>query len=67
MIYDFQNQSTLPGGRFLKRIFLQVLRAAEAIHTFNKQISGVENAFIRADDLDYVIGYKISIWLFGLL
>lgn len=31
------------------------------------QISGVENAYIIADNWDFVVGNKIPIWLFGLL
>lgn len=33
----------------------------------NKQIAGLENAFVVADDLDFAVGNKIPIWLFGLL
>ena len=33
----------------------------------DKQIEGLENAFIVADNWDFVTGNKIPIWLFGLL
>lgn len=33
----------------------------------NKQIAGVTDAYIVADDLDFAVGNKIPIWLFGLL
>ncbi len=33
----------------------------------NKQISGLENAFIAADDLETGFGRKIPLWLFGFL
>ncbi len=33
----------------------------------NKQIIGVPNAFIAADDIDFGTGNKIPLWLFGML
>lgn len=33
----------------------------------NKQISGVKNAFIAADDIEYGFSNKIPLWLFGFL
>jgi predicted AAA+ superfamily ATPase len=33
----------------------------------NKQISGIENAFIAADDIEYGHQNKIPLWLFGFL
>jgi len=32
-----------------------------------QQISGVENGFIAADDIEYGFGQKIPLWMFGLL
>lgn len=32
-----------------------------------RQIAGVENAFIAADDIEYALGNKIPLWLFGFL
>ncbi|HFA51285.1 MAG TPA: AAA family ATPase [Bacteroidetes bacterium] len=32
-----------------------------------KQIAGIDNAYIIADQLDYAVGNKIPIWLFGLI
>lgn len=32
-----------------------------------KQISGISNSFIAADDEEYVLGNKIPLWLFGFL
>jgi len=32
-----------------------------------KQIAGLENAFIAADDLEFPNGRKIPLWLFGFL
>ena len=32
-----------------------------------KQIAGVENAFIAADNIEYSLGNKIPLWLFGFL
>jgi len=32
-----------------------------------KQIAGLENAFIAADDIEYGFGNKIPLWLFGFL
>ena len=32
-----------------------------------KQIAGVENAFIAADNIEYALGNKIPLWLFGFL
>ena len=32
-----------------------------------KEIAGTENAFIIADNLDFAIGHRLPIWLFGLL
>jgi len=32
-----------------------------------KQISGLQDAYVAADDLEYVYGNKIPIWLFGFL
>ena len=33
----------------------------------NKQISGVENAYIAADGIEYGFKNKIPLWLFGFL
>jgi len=33
----------------------------------SKQISAVENAWIAADDMEFVIGKKIPLWMFGFL
>jgi len=33
----------------------------------NKQIAGIENAFIAADDIEYGYKNKIPLWLFGFL
>ena len=32
-----------------------------------RQIAGVENAFIAADNIEYALGNKIPLWLFGFL
>ena len=32
-----------------------------------KQIANTENAFIAADDIEYALGNKIPLWLFGFL
>ena len=32
-----------------------------------KQIAGVTNAFIASDDIEYALGNKIPLWLFGFL
>ena len=32
-----------------------------------KQIAGIENSFIAADDIEYSYGNKIPLWLFGFL
>lgn len=32
-----------------------------------KQIAGIENAFIVGDDMEYAVGNKIPLWLFGFL
>lgn len=32
-----------------------------------RQIQGIENAFIAADDIEYPVGNKIPLWLFGFL
>ena len=32
-----------------------------------KQIAGKENAYIAADNIEYAIGNKIPLWLFGFL
>ncbi len=32
-----------------------------------KQIAGIDNAFIAADDIEYGFGNKIPLWLFGFL
>lgn len=32
-----------------------------------KQVAGVENAFIAADDIEYAYGNKIPLWAFGFL
>jgi hypothetical protein len=32
-----------------------------------KQIQGIENAFIAADDIEYGFQNKIPLWLFGFL
>lgn len=32
-----------------------------------KQIAGIENAFIAADNIEYAFGNKIPLWLFGFL
>jgi len=32
-----------------------------------KQIAGIENSFIAADDIEYSFGNKIPLWLFGFL
>jgi len=32
-----------------------------------KQIAGIENAYIAADDIEYGFGNKIPLWLFGFL
>jgi predicted AAA+ superfamily ATPase len=32
-----------------------------------KQIAGIENAFIAADGIEYSVGNKIPLWLFGFL
>lgn len=32
-----------------------------------KQITGVENAFIAADNIEFALGNKIPLWLFGFL
>lgn len=33
----------------------------------NKQISGIENSFIAADDIEFGNGNKIPLWIFGFL
>ncbi len=33
----------------------------------NKQIAGIKNAYIAADDIEYGYGNKIPLWLFGFL
>jgi len=33
----------------------------------NRQIYSIENAFIAADDIEYGVGNKIPLWLFGFL
>ncbi len=33
----------------------------------SKQVSGLPDAFVIADELDYVVGNKVPIWLLGLL
>ncbi len=33
----------------------------------NKQIAGIENSYIAADDIEYGFGNKIPLWLFGFL
>jgi len=33
----------------------------------NKQIAGIENSYIAADDIEYGYGNKIPLWLFGFL
>jgi predicted AAA+ superfamily ATPase len=33
----------------------------------SQQISDVENAYIAADDIEYGMGNKIPLWLFGML
>ena len=33
----------------------------------NKQISGIENSYVAADDIEYGFGNKIPLWLFGFL
>ena len=32
-----------------------------------KQIANADNAFIAADDIEYALGNKIPLWLFGFL
>ena len=32
-----------------------------------KQIAGVPNAFIAADNIEYALGNKIPLWLFGFM
>ena len=32
-----------------------------------KQIAGTQDAFIAADDMEYALGKKIPLWLFGFL
>ena len=32
-----------------------------------KQIAGVSNAYIAADNMEYALGNKIPLWLFGFL
>ena len=32
-----------------------------------KQIAGIDNAYIAADDIEYRVGSKIPLWLFGFL
>lgn len=32
-----------------------------------KQIAGLANAFIASDDIEYSMGNKIPLWLFGFL
>jgi len=32
-----------------------------------KQIANVQNAFIASDDIEYALGNKIPLWLFGFL
>ena len=32
-----------------------------------KQIAGKENAYIAADNIEYALGNKIPLWLFGFL
>ena len=32
-----------------------------------KQIASAENAFIAADNIEYALGNKIPLWLFGFL
>ena len=32
-----------------------------------KQISGIDNSFIAADDIEYGFGNKIPLWLFGFM
>ena len=33
----------------------------------NKQIAGIENSYIAADDIEYGFGNKIPLWMFGFL
>ena len=33
----------------------------------NKQIAGIENAFIASDDIEFGYENKIPLWLFGFL
>jgi hypothetical protein len=33
----------------------------------NKQIYGIENSFVAADDIEYGFDNKIPLWLFGFL
>ncbi|MBR3565924.1 MAG: hypothetical protein IKN91_06330 [Paludibacteraceae bacterium] len=32
-----------------------------------KQIAKIENSYIAADNIDYPMGNKIPLWLFGLM
>ena len=32
-----------------------------------KQVANVENSFIAADNIEYALGNKIPLWLFGFL
>jgi len=34
---------------------------------YAKQIDGIENAFIAADDIEYGFQNRIQLWLFGFL
>jgi len=36
-------------------------------HKSQKQISGVPDSFIAADNIEYAYGNKIPLWLFGFL
>lgn len=36
-------------------------------HKTYRQISDLENAFIAADDIEYAVGQKIPLWMFGFL
>ena len=33
----------------------------------SKQLEGIDNAFVAADDIEYGFGNKIPLWLFGFL
>ena len=54
----------------LKYTFACTLRSTREVGGRNKgheQIMGVNNAYLALDNLEYGFGYKIPLWLFGML